>query len=256
MSAGNAIPEGSTVLVTGLTGYIATHIAKQIFRHGYNVRGTVRDTQQASWLKDDLFSSESATGRLELVQVPDLGAADAFNTAVRGVSAIVHVATITNFDPDPHNVIAPAVDGVNALLQAAAAEPSVTRFVFTSSAGAAVMPVPGVKASIGRDSWNDAAVEAAWAPAPYDASHGMMTYLASKVEAEKAVWRFAEEKKPNFTVNVISPFLTLGEMLHKSHTRGTAGWVTKLWDGDTSIALSSPSCMPSSHAPIFPVSMH
>ena len=104
------------------------------------------------------------------------------------------------------------------------------------------MPVPGVQGHIGRDSWNDAAVEAAKAPPPYEAMRGMMTYMASKVEAEKAVWRFVEEQKPGFTVNVVSPFTTFGPITHKTHLRGTAGWVDQLTRGDTSQISMLPAC--------------
>lgn len=237
-----AIPKGSLVLITGLTGYIATHVAQQFFDRGYKVRGTVRDLSKASWLKDDLFSAEHAAGNLELVQVPDLGAPNAFDAAVKGVDAVAHIATVANFDPDPNNVIPQTVSGVVSVLRAAAAEPSIKRIVFTSSAGAAIMPAPGASGHIGRDSWNDAAVQAAWAPPPYEATRGMATYMASKVEAEKAVWKFIQDEKPNFVLNVVSPFTTLGTMLHPSHQRGTAGWVSGLYKGDTSQVSAMPSC--------------
>ncbi|KAH8658582.1 hypothetical protein BGZ61DRAFT_486186 [Ilyonectria robusta] len=230
----SVIPKGSIILITGLTGYIATHIAQQLFAGGYNVRGTVRDLSKASWLKDELFSTEHAAGKLELVQVPDLAAPEAFNEAVKGVSGVAHVATITSFDPDPNNVIPQTVEGVLSLLRAAAAQPSVRRVVYTSTAAAAVMPMPGVEGQIGRDSWNDAAVQAAWAPPPYEGSRSLVTYIASKVEAEKAVWKFAKEQNPGFTVNVVSPFTTLGQALHPTHVRGAVGWVEQLWKGDTS----------------------
>jgi dihydroflavonol-4-reductase len=32
------------VLVTGATGYIASHVVQQLLAEGYNVRGTVRST--------------------------------------------------------------------------------------------------------------------------------------------------------------------------------------------------------------------
>ena len=38
-----AIPSGSTVLVTGVNGFLASHIADQFLRLGYSVIGTVRD---------------------------------------------------------------------------------------------------------------------------------------------------------------------------------------------------------------------
>lgn len=237
----SVIPKGSIILVTGLTGYIATHIAQQLFAGGYNVRGTVRDLSKASWLKDELFSTEHAAGKLELVQVPDLAAPEAFNEAVKGVSGVAHVATITSFDPDPNNVIPQTVEGVLSLLRAAAAQPSVRRVVYTSTAAAAVMPMPGVEGQIRRDSWNDAAVQAAWAPPPYEGSRALVTYIASKVEAEKAVWKFAKEQNPGFMVNVVSPFTTLGQALHSSHVRGTVGWVEQLWKGDTSQLVMLPA---------------
>ncbi|KAJ4854250.1 NAD dependent epimerase/dehydratase family domain-containing protein [Trichoderma breve] len=236
-----AIPRGSLVLITGLTGYIATHVAQEFLHQGYKVRGTVRDISKASWLTDDLFSAEHAAGKVELIQVPDLGAPHAFDDAIKGVAAIAHVATVSNLDPDPNQVIPQTVSGIVSLLRAAAAEPSVKRVVFTSSAGSAIMPIPGASGHVGRDTWNDAAVQAAWAPPPYDASRGMVTYMASKVEAEKAVWKFIQEEKPGFVTNVVSPFTTLGAMLHPSHARGTAGWVSALWKGDTTFAGLMPS---------------
>jgi len=228
------IPKGSTILVTGLTGYIATHIAKQLFARGYKVRGTVRDLSKASWLREELFASQHAAGTLELVQVPDLAAPNAFVDAVKDAAAVAAVATISNFDPDPHKVVGPTVDGTLSLLRAAAAEPSVRCVVYTSSAGAAMMPIPGVEGHVSHDSWNDAAVAAAWSPPPYTAERALITYMASKVEAEKAVWRFVKEEKPRFTINIVSPFTTLGQALHPSHVRGTVGWVDQLWRGDTS----------------------
>lgn len=237
-----AIPKGSLVLITGLTGYIASHVAQQFFARGYKVRGTVRDLSGASWLKDDVFSAEYAAGNLELVQVPDLAAPNAFGAAMKGVDAVAHIATIASFDPDPNKVVPQTVSGVVSVLRAAAAEPSVKRVIFTSSAGAAMMPIAGASGHIGRDSWNDAAVQAAWAPPPYEASRGMLTYMASKVEAEKAVWKFVQEEKPNFVLNVVSPFSTLGTVLHPSHERGTAGWIRQLFKGDTSQIDMLPSC--------------
>lgn len=236
------LPKGSLILITGLTGYIATHVGQQFLKRGYKVRGTVRDLAKAAWLKDDLFSAEHAAGNLELVQVPDLGAPDAFSAAIKGVDAVAHIATVTNFDPDPNQVVPQTVSGVVSLLRAAAAEPSVKQVVFTSSVGAAIMPIPGASGHVGRDTWNDAAVQAAWAPPPYEASRGMITYMASKVEAEKAAWKFIKDEKPSFVLNVVSPFTTLGALLHPSHQRGTAGMVPALFKGDTSQVSMMPSC--------------
>lgn len=226
VSPSPAIPKGSVVLITGLTGYIATHTAKKLLDEGYNIRGTVCNLSSASWLIEDLFASEYAAGQVELVEVPDLAHPGAFDDAVKGVSGVEHIATITSLDPDPSKVIPPTVEGALSLLRAAAKEPSVRRVVFTGSAGSAFMPLPGVPGHIGRDSWNEDAVKAAQAPPPYTPERGIMTYMASKVEAEKAVLNFMKVEKPSFVLNVVSPFTTLGKVFHKSHIRGSVSWIS------------------------------
>jgi nucleoside-diphosphate-sugar epimerase len=94
------IPKDSWVLVTGANGFVAVHTIQQFLQRGYKVRGTVRDIEKSSWLVQDVFKFYADNGSLELVEVPDLGAEGAFDEAVKGMSAIAHVASITNFDPD------------------------------------------------------------------------------------------------------------------------------------------------------------
>src|SRR3978361_2360834 len=65
------IPVGSWVLITGITGYLATHIALEFLKRGYKVRGTTRDVEKAKWLSEELFPSYSAKGDFEIVQVPE-----------------------------------------------------------------------------------------------------------------------------------------------------------------------------------------
>ncbi|KAK8026443.1 hypothetical protein PG991_003499 [Apiospora marii] len=233
-----SIPKGSLVLITGATGHIAAHTVKQFLERGYRVRGTVRDLQSAAWLVEDVFKTFANSGLLELAHVPDLGAEHAFDDAIKGVSAIVHIASILTFAGDPSQVIPPVVHGVTSILEAALAEPSVKSFVYTSSIAAAVDISPGMPADhVARDSWNDRAVELAYAPPPAGSSfdHGHAVYQASKVEAEKAVWAFAEKKKPHFTVNVVSPATVLGEGLVKKHLENPYPWVKNLYDGDEKV---------------------
>ncbi|KAH6887046.1 hypothetical protein B0T10DRAFT_539215 [Thelonectria olida] len=227
-----AIPVGSWVLVTGATGFVASHVTRQFLERGYKVRGTVRDLAQASWLADDHFKTYVESGDLELVAVPDLAADGAFDEAVKGVLAVAHIATITSFDPDPNNVVPQTVAGVTSILKAAAEERSVQQIVFTSSIMAAILPLKGDDTRVARDTWNEVAVQAAWAPPPYEPSRAMFTYAASKVAAEKEVWNFVEENNPHYTVNVICPSGILGEPLHKKHAETPANWVAALFKGD------------------------
>lgn len=229
-----AIPRGSWVLVTGANGLVACHTAKQFLERGFKVRGTVRDLIKSAWLVQDVFQSYADRGDFELAHVPDLAADHAFDESIKGVSAIAHIASIVNFDPDPNNVVDGCVKGVTNLFEAALAEPSVKSFALTSSFLAATMPMLGKAAVVTQDSWNDMALEAAWAPPPYEPTRAPLVYAASKVASEKALWKLVEEKKPEFTVNTIAPSGILGEPLHKSQTEHGSAWIKMLWVGDTS----------------------
>lgn len=233
MASVSTLPKGSLVLITGVNGFIAGHLAKQLLTRGYRVRGTVRNAQKSRWLVDDLFKSEASQGLFELATVEDMAVEGSFDEAMRGVDGVAHVATVATWDPSPNNVIPQTVAGVVNILKAAANEPSVKSFVFTSSVVAAAMPVPETPFHVDQTSWNDAAVSMAWAPPPYDAGRIMVTYVASKVEAERAVWKFVEEKKPHFKTNAVLPYTVFGPLLHAQQNASTDAWLFTLYAGNT-----------------------
>jgi nucleoside-diphosphate-sugar epimerase len=78
-----AIPYGSTVVVTGCSGFIGSHVADQVLAAGFKVRGTSRDAKKNQWLQE-YFDDKHGTGKFELVTVPDLTADNAFEEAVKG----------------------------------------------------------------------------------------------------------------------------------------------------------------------------
>ncbi|KAK3353822.1 putative aldehyde reductase 2, partial [Lasiosphaeria hispida] len=228
-----SIPTGSWVLVTGASGFLASHICLQFLERGFKVRGTVRDPNQSSWLLEGRFKSYADIGAIELVSVPHLGADGAYDEAIKGAAAIIHTAYVTNIVPDPNDVITPMAAGIRSIMNAAIREPSVKEVVFTSSALAASPLFGGIdNGSIGRDSWNDAVLEAAWAAPPYGMSHAMANYPASKVAAEKEVWKFVERNDMHFNVNVVSPAGITGEPLSKKHIEGQANWVVHAYRGN------------------------
>lgn len=244
MSSGptSTFSPSSWILVTGVTGHIASHVTLQLLQRGYKVRGTVRDLTAASWLIEDLFKDAAVAGNFELTLVPDFSHPDAFKDAVRGVSAIAHIATPNNFDPNPSKVIPVTVGAATSILKAAISEPSVSRFVYTSSVAAAATQRPGNQTHVGRDTWNDWAIQVANAPPPYEASRGPAVYSAAKAEAEKAVWNFLEEEKPPFAINVVSPFATIGPVLHPNQPGATSLWIKELLKGDLSCTDIVPNC--------------
>ncbi|KAK4447828.1 hypothetical protein QBC34DRAFT_486082 [Podospora aff. communis PSN243] len=234
------IPKGSLVLITGITGHVASELTKQFLDRGYRVRGTVRDLAKASWLVNDVFKSYVDRGELEVVPIPDIAAEGGFDDAVKGASAVAHVATI-GFDADPNKVVTPTVRSTLSILKAALKEPSVKRFVYTGSIVATTMVVPGNTENITKDSWNDAAVEIAWAPPPYNPDRTFPVYMASKVAAEKALWKFVEEEKPPFAVNVVTPQTIIGKRLNKNCTSLSASILPSMYEGNLEITNMLPA---------------
>jgi hypothetical protein len=111
-------------------------------------------------------------------------------------------------------------------------EPSIKRFVLTSSAWAAACPKPNLKFSITGKDWNEQAIADAWAEVQPQ-SNGMTIFMAGKTEAEKAAWKFIEEKKPNFAFNTILPDTVYGPILSPSDQGipSTANFIKMLFEG-------------------------
>lgn len=108
-----------------------------------------------------------------------------------------------SFVNEADKVIPITVAGAVNALKAAYAEPSVKRFVLTSSSAAAV----GILESgttVTEKSYNLKAVERAWSGPPYEPERPVIVYEASKTEAELAVWKFHNEnrsKRPDLVLN-------------------------------------------------------
>lgn len=80
-----AIPIGSIILVTGVSGFLGSNIADQFLAYGYRVRGTTRNAIKAAWLSD-LFEKKYGSGKFSLVTVSDMVEDDAYICAVKGTS--------------------------------------------------------------------------------------------------------------------------------------------------------------------------
>ncbi|RTE84069.1 hypothetical protein BHE90_001346 [Fusarium euwallaceae] len=237
-----AIPQGSWVLVTAANGHTGSHIVIELLKRGFKVRGSVRDLESSQWLLDDDFISPFAKrGDLELV-VADTSVPNAFDHVVKGVSAVIHVAIISELVADPNIAIPATVEAALTVCRSAARESSVKRFIFTSTFWAATFPAPGVSDTITNlDTWNEFALRAAWAPPPYEADRIIPVYCASKVEAEKAVWKFVKDEKLPWVVNSVSPCVILGDIRVDKHLRSVPPQLfEQLYLGNTA-ALQTPA---------------
>ncbi|KAF7561190.1 hypothetical protein G7046_g2948 [Stylonectria norvegica] len=238
-----AFPSGSEVLVTGASGFIATHIVDQLLLEGYRVRGTVRDEAKVTWTTE-LFSKRHGPGKYSAVIVPEMALPNAFDEAVKGVQGVVHTASIVSFSPDPNAVIPPTIAGVVNLLRSASKEPSIKSFVYTSSSMACAGGVPGSNKSFGIDSstWNDEQIREAWSVTsePFPPTHAAVVYGASKAEAEKALWKFVEEEKPHFQVNAVLPDLNAGEVLSLKGSLSTAIFMRMVYENGIGFVKTLP----------------
>ncbi|KAH8177172.1 NAD(P)H-binding domain-containing protein [Sarocladium implicatum] len=240
MSTTNAasfkIPDGSLVLVTGATGFIASQATKQLLERGFRVRGTVRNLHSASWLIS-AFHQAAGSGRFELAMVPDYGKDGAFDEVMKGVSGILHIATSPldkeggGFEEDPDVAIPGAIKDVNIIFEAAMREPSVKSFVFTGSIAGATLPAKGNDTRVDHDTYNEQAIQLARAPDQPAMVKGFFVYAASQAMAEKEFMKLLAEKKPRFSGNVVSPSGVVGAPLHVKHSDNPRNWATVLYKG-------------------------
>lgn len=227
-SPSSRIPAQGLVLVTGVNGFIGSHIANSLLKLGHEVRGTVRSADKAAWIKEALAERHPSKA-FEAVLVPDVTAAGAWDEAVRAVDGIVHVATDMSFGADPNEVITPMVNGVKNLLQAAAKEPSVKRFVFTSSNRAISNAIIEEKVTLDTSMWNESAIESAWRSPPYEVDRIWDVYSALKTQCEKEIWSFSQKEKPSFVINSVLPCFVVGPIFHPKQSGSTGKWVMDFW---------------------------
>lgn len=221
-----ALPKGSLILVTGASGYIGSHVVNEALLAGYKVRGTARSQEKC----DNTRKTFQNNSDYSTAVVANFQHDGAFDEAVQGCAAVIHVASDTTFSPDPHKVIKPTVDGVLSILRSAAKTPSVKRFVLTSSSAAVLIPKHNKEFSVSADDWNQEAVDIANAPPPYESDRAFAVYAASKTEGERAMWKFVKDEKPGFIANAVLPNFNMGKIL--SAPGATGGAVPELFKGN------------------------
>lgn len=62
-----SFPQPDTVLVTGASGFVAGHCIEELLRHGYTVRGTVRDPARTEKVAHLTALAADLGGRIDFV---------------------------------------------------------------------------------------------------------------------------------------------------------------------------------------------
>jgi nucleoside-diphosphate-sugar epimerase len=134
-----------------------------------------------------------------------------------------------SFESNPNNVIPEVLSGLRGILDSAAREPTVKRFVYTSSSSATTSPKPNKKFTITKDTWNNEGVEAAWRPPPYELDRAWDIYTASKTQAEQELWKYVREQKPHFVANSVLPNTNIGAQFYPTQFGSTTNWVLDIY---------------------------
>jgi dihydroflavonol-4-reductase len=207
--------EKPTVLVTGISGFIARHCALELLNAGYGVRGTVRSLKRSDDVRDSL-SPHAAVSRLEFAEA-DLESDAGWEAAVRGCRHVLHVASpFPAIQPkDEQDLIRPAVQGTLRVLRAAAAS-GVDRFVQTSSLVAVMYGHPRERTT--------PFTEADWSRIE---SPGVSAYGKSKTLAERAARDFVAKDGAGLHYSSVNPGFVLGPMLGRD--LGTSAQVIRMF---------------------------
>ncbi|OSX58892.1 hypothetical protein POSPLADRAFT_1059984 [Postia placenta MAD-698-R-SB12] len=201
------------ILVSGANGFVAVWVVKSLLERGYTVRATVRSENKGTHLRK-IFASYG--DKLELVTVPDITTAGAFDEAVKGVDAIEHTASPFHFKADePEEMITPAVHGTVRILESVAAHGTSVKRVIVTSSVAAVFTAQSTPRTFSEVDWNEGSINDCKANGRN--AHPVSKYCASKTLAERAAWEFMEKNKGKLAWDlvVLNPPYVFGPLLHE-----------------------------------------
>ncbi len=176
-----------TTLVTGATGFVGSHVARQLLAGGHSVRALVRPASNMKSLEG--LPVERAEG--------DLRDVISIDRAMRGVRCVFHVAADYRlWARNPREIYESNVEGTRRLFEVAA-QNGVERIVYTSTV--ATMAVPGH----GRELPNEGTV----ATAGEMIGHYKRSKFLAELEAIKAV----SQGIPVVIVNPTAPVKQTGD---------------------------------------------
>lgn len=212
------------ILVTGITGYLASWVVKQLLEKGFTVHGTVRNKSNTEKFQHLLKIEKASTGKLVLFEA-DLLKEGSFKKAIKNCELVIHTASpfiISGIKDAQKELVEPALKGTQNVLHLVNQTESVKRVVLTSS----VVAMYGDSCDI--TTLGDGIItEKSWNTT---SSTNHQPYSYSKTLAEKEAWEIAESQN-RWDLVVINPGLILGPSLDKNNAGVSNDLMIKMGDG-------------------------
>lgn len=214
-----------TVLVTGGSGFVATHLVSQLLGRGYTVRASVRSLASAAKVEPLRGIGRDHGNRLELFEA-DLLRPGSFDAAVDGCQYVFHVASPfllpEQIKSTGRDVISPAVEGTRNVIAALSRAASVRRLVLTSTVGTIFGDYIDVR-SMKNETLSEEYFNTTSTP-------GNNPYHYAKTQAEKAARELADAQD-RWSLVTVNPGLILGPSLTPASDSGSLFLMNELMSG-------------------------
>lgn len=209
----------ASVLVTGGSGFIGSHMILALLAGGHNVRTTVRSLKREGDVRAMLkIGGAEPSERLQFFAA-DLEDDTGWARAIEGCEYVHHIAS--PFPPgiprDEDELIRPAREGALRVLRAARSA-GVKRVVLTSSFAAVGYGQKQQATPFNEMNWTD------------PNGPGVTPYVKSKTLAERAAWDFVSKEAKGLELSVVNPVGVFGPVLGSDYSTSIL-LVQRLMDG-------------------------